>query len=228
MENYDTEKSYCIHPIRMNNVYGAIYSFFPQTFTLPNEYCKFVSAYAALDTTIPRPAWICKPTDQSRGRGVFVFKDLKLLKYDCSCVVQKYVDRPFLIRGFKFDMRVYVLVTSYNPLTIYIYEEGLARFATAPYNTSTYENVYSHLTNTSINKLNPSLQSALSDYLPEGYKWTLKQLRGWFDQNVGKSSFKRVWERIKLLVILTLLPVAPEVEAESRGCFELYGFGTSG
>lgn len=41
--------------------------------------------------------------------------------------------QPFLIDGFKFDMRIYVLLTSCDPLRIFMYEEGLARFATMPY-----------------------------------------------------------------------------------------------
>ena len=43
-------------------------------------------------------------------------------------------------------------VTSINPLRIYVYEEGLARFASVKYDTSDLKNIFSHLTNYSINK----------------------------------------------------------------------------
>ena len=73
--------------------------------------------------------------------------------------VSRYISNPLLINGYKFDLRVYVLVTSFEPLRVYVYKEGLVRFATEPYN-ETFEECrfwgpkskYAHLTNYSINK----------------------------------------------------------------------------
>ena len=54
-----------------------------------------------------------------------------------SYVVSEYINNPLLFNGFKFDLRIYVAITSIHPLKLYIYEEGLTRFATTKYNAQT-------------------------------------------------------------------------------------------
>jgi len=70
-------------------------------------------------------------------------------------VAQKYLTKPLLIDGFKFDLRVYVLVLSCDPLRIYLFEDGLVRLASDPYVVPTNKNLSDrtrHLTNYSVNK----------------------------------------------------------------------------
>ena len=57
-----------------------------------------------------------------------------------------------LINGLKFDIRLYVLVTGVEPLRIYIYNDGLVRFATEAYQLNDKDKKFSHLTNYSVNK----------------------------------------------------------------------------
>lgn len=67
-------------------------------------------------------------------------------------VVQKYLKNPLLLRGYKFDMRIYVLLTSVKPLEAFIYKEGFARLSTEPFNLDPDDlcNNYIHLTNFAI------------------------------------------------------------------------------
>lgn len=49
-------------------------------------------------------------------------------------------------------MRIYVLVTSHNPLTIYLYRSGFARFTHVRYEQFDLSNLEAHLTNVAIQK----------------------------------------------------------------------------
>jgi hypothetical protein len=59
-----------------------------------------------------------KPVGSSRGRGISLISAVDEIAHGEQVVIQKYVARPLLIDGFKFDLRLYVLVTSFNPLEV--------------------------------------------------------------------------------------------------------------
>ena len=77
--------------------------------------------------------WIVKPTNSSRGRGIYIIDDVSEVSLDDPSIISKYIADPLLINGHKFDLRIYVTITSYEPLRIYVYKEGLVRFASEEY-----------------------------------------------------------------------------------------------
>jgi tubulin polyglutamylase TTLL1 len=86
--------------------------------------------------------WIMKPTNRAQGKGIFIINRLSQIKKWSSgtrwaslpakdtYLISRYIENPLLIGGKKFDLRIYVLVTSYKPLRLYKYSHGFARFCT--------------------------------------------------------------------------------------------------
>lgn len=74
-----------------------------------------------------------KPEASSQGKGIFLIKSIDRAPLNEPMVIQKYIANPMLIQGLKFDLRVYVLLVSVDPLVVYIYRDGLTRLATDEY-----------------------------------------------------------------------------------------------
>ena len=89
----------------------------------------------------PNSTWIMKPCGKSQGSGIFLINKLSKLKkwsresrtvfnpnlVKETYVISRYIDNPLLIGGKKFDMRLYVLVTSFRPLKVYLFKLGFCR-----------------------------------------------------------------------------------------------------
>ncbi|XP_050600243.1 probable tubulin polyglutamylase TTLL2 isoform X2 [Bombus affinis] len=201
----------------MKKMHGSIYDFSPVGYNLPSEYTKLAEECSRCEHD---RVWICKPVGQSQGKGIFLFRKLSDLTYDNAAVVQRYIENPFLIGGYKFDLRLYVCVPSYRPLTIYLYKEGLARFATEKFSLEHLNDPFRHLTNFSLNKLGPGY-SEKKERVGSGCKWTFRQLRRYFEQAGYYDWF--LWQRIACLVSLTILSQAASIP-KSSNCFEFFGF----
>ena len=81
--------------------------------------------------------------------------------------MQDYLADPLLIDGFKFDLRIYVLVSSIDPLQIHLFGDGLVRLCTTPYKPPEAGNLKAakmHLTNFAVNKKSKDfIKSAAED-----------------------------------------------------------------
>jgi tubulin polyglutamylase TTLL4 len=216
---------------KMHRRFGRTYNITPQGYILP----KGMKEWDANRARQPDALWIWKPCGQSCGRGIKVLSseiseaDLKDLQRKRG-ICQRYIPNPLLINGFKFDLRVYVVVVSYDPLKVYVNTEGLVRLATVKYSTdkSSLECRTMHLTNYSVNKLssdfvqNKDAVAKVDDEdddmeqpeEPDGNasKWSFAELRRYFEQK--GLDYDAAFSGINDLVIKTLLAVEPQIVGE--------------
>jgi tubulin polyglutamylase TTLL6/13 len=138
---------------KMERRYPIDYKITPKTWLLPYEYNE-LKAYITKKKVV---SMIVKPEASAQGRGIFITRRLEDISPTEHYVVQRYMRSPYLIDDFKFDLRIYVLITSCDPLKIFIYKEGMVRFATEEWDIESgtnYDNLFMHLTNYAINKDN--------------------------------------------------------------------------
>lgn len=101
---------------RLGSRMRQFFDIIPETFLLPGENIPFIKKFRADGQKDPLNYWILKPVGLSRGRGISLVNRLEDVTFSEPIILQKYLSNPLLIDGFKFDMRIYVLVTSINPL----------------------------------------------------------------------------------------------------------------
>lgn len=203
---------------------ASIKDFVPSTFLLPADYSIFVEEFKRH----PNAKWIMKPTGRSQGKGIFIITKLsQIKKWSASSsqsveayVISRYIENPLLVGGKKFDMRLYVLVTSYKPLRAYKYVDGFARFCNVRYSSGDGEldNPFMHLTNVAIQK-----QQSEDYNTSHGNKWHVRNLRLYLEASCGFERTQRLFDSIDELIVHSLKSVQ-SVMMSDRHCFECYGY----
>lgn len=139
----------------MRKAFPDKYNFYPRTWVLPHQYEELKQYNSKAEKCV----FIVKPEASCQGKGIFLTKKIEnTVNSNDHYVVQEYLKTPYLVDNLKFDFRIYVLVKSINPLKIFLYREGLTRFATTPYEKPKKKNLNKltmHLTNYAVNKKSP-------------------------------------------------------------------------
>lgn len=178
------------------------------------------------------------------GNGVMVInkwsqipKSAKILgrrETKAVIIAQEYISKPCLLfNKTKFDLRVYALVTSFYPLRLYIFNNGLVRFASEPYtcDPDSLNNMFIHVTNYCINKKNETYQVNNNVNLNFGHKWALQTLWNYLSEVHPNLNIDNLWQQIIDIVIKTLLNCRPAINGIIKkyqrfryNSFELLGF----
>eukprot|EP00347_Sterkiella_histriomuscorum_P014185 403361837 len=170
--------------------------------------------------------WIVKPGGKSRGRGIKVFRSYdKIMQYvkavkGRSFIVQKYIENPLIVMKKKFDIRQWVLVTDWNPLTVWIYKECYIRFSPIDYDITKLNDKFMHLTNNAIvSKSEKFYESEI-----EGNMWSCEQFSSHLQETYQKDVFQdEIWPQIQKYVTCSLQSVQDMVE-NRKNSFEFLGY----
>jgi len=216
----------------------------PSTFVvLPDcqdaEYQAFVRYYHDLEKKVYKrekvPAkhcadniWLIKPAAMNQGRGIEIFKnDLNGMKRflegknsNSYWVIQKYIEKPLLYKGRKFDIRMWAVMTWKGEL--YYYKHGYIR-TSAEYYTLDSKLNYVHLTNNCLQQFGDKY-GAFEDGNTVEFPVFKQYLKETFP-NVNIDFDTHIIQRIRDLMIDSFLSVKNELNPSKRkNCFELLGF----
>ncbi|XP_053549291.1 tubulin polyglutamylase TTLL7 [Bombina bombina] len=211
------------------------YSFIPRTWIFPAEYTQFQTYVKELKKKRRQKTFIIKPANGAMGHGIFLIRNGEKLQAQDHLIVQEYLDKPFLLEGYKFDLRVYILVTSCDPLRIFLYNDGLVRMGTEKYHSPSESNLnqlFMHLTNYSVNKHNENFERDETE--ERGSKRSIK----WFTEflRTNDHDVSKFWSDVSELVVKTLIVAEPHVlhayrmcrpgqhPVSESVCFEVLGF----
>ena len=216
----------------------------------------------------PRELWIVKPAAARCGSGIRIHDAARPLpaaarladgvasRYaarmdllgtsarltcDGAHFSDRYIHPPYLIGGRKFDLRLYVLVTRWSPLTCYWHESGIVRFACEPYSLDELAAPQVHLTNYAVNKGSRHFVASVADPADgsgaaaraagatgggvpadtttdggDGSIWSLVALRRRLAAELGEERTSEVWRQLAELIVKTLDAAAPAMAEAAR------------
>ena len=213
----------------MKSYFPKSYSYMPKTYIYPKHKEQIEKIFQNYKQNINN-LWIVKPTALFSGKGIHLFRSLKEENMS-SFIISKYLSQPHLIKGRKYDLRLYILVTGLSPLRIYLNKEGLVRISANKYSLDkkSLEDKFIHLTNTAINKESEKYIYPRNTNDEKANKWNLNTYRKHLKkQNIDTNI---IFDQIKDIVIKTIISgqkklvnITSGLTIKDRNMFNIFGF----
>ena len=134
-------------------------------------------------------------------------------------LLQKYIEKPLLYNGRKFDTRFWVLLT--HKMEIYLFREGHLK-ATSFNFTLDNTDLYVHLTNYSVQKYSDKFE-----IFEHGNEISLDELQKSINENYNLNIDlrKEIFPKIKNIILISLNSVKKLINKYNREkCFEIFGY----
>ena len=183
--------------------------------------------------------WIIKPINLNRGRCIQVLNDTKsiveyLLKiqemkkiegdhnnnFKCEhIIVQKYLEKPLLYQGRKFDIRIWILMIGGQENFVYIFKQGHLKATCDEFDINS-SSPFIHLTNYSVQKYNIDFSKK-----EIGNEISYKDFQNELDKkNSGKSFLRDIYPKIVYIIRLAMGSAKSNINHLNRvNCFEIFG-----
>lgn len=211
---------------------------YPRAYLLPQEKDEALKRFEKA----PNEYWIAKPRNDCSGVGLCVMKaDDRSLKWlvdheQMSSIVQRYVADPILLGGYKFHMRIHLVITSLSPPQAYVQAGGQCLFCTKPYSLSkdTLGARFDppvHLSNTGLNMDEPQKEGFMKNkpVIGKGQQISMEQLEKYLAAHYPRFKREVLWAEIMQISkeVVEYVAQAPGVRRHGKfgpdGFFDMFG-----
>lgn len=204
---------------------------YPKTYILPEE----KSALLRRLGEAPQEYWITKPRNECAGAGICVWRagDPMLAQHIRECcgstkpksIVQRYVADPHLLGGYKYHMRIHLLITSLSPPQAFVQSIGQCLCSTKLFNLSQAGlgeqfDAPVHISNTGLNTKEEQMPGFLKKkpVIGRGQQILVSQLEAHLARHHPGFSREKLWRQIVAMAtdVVRYLAQAPAIWKHGR------------
>lgn len=211
---------------------------YPKAYCLPAEKEEILKRFQKS----PNEYWVTKPRNDCSGVGICVMKanDPTLIQQvraeKQASIVQRYIADPVLMGGYKFHMRIHLVVTSLSPPEAYVQAGGQCLFCTKPYTLAPETLGWQfdapvHLSNTGLNMDNAQKDCfmAKKPVIGQGQQVSVSQLEKHLEKNYPRFKREEMWGQIMQISkeVVEYMAQAPGISRHgkfgNKQIFDLFG-----